>query len=240
MSRGGWNGQISNCCDQPLGSLDTDKSGFERTILRQSNQGGLQYTMQRSCVYASQVVDRPVIRFKGNLVNLPGIEVKTYISRPLARYCLQVIYSLSLSGETQRNCKRDSGARQLYYGDLSHQNISANMRQDHKCQPCSQHNNLVLSAPPSLPVFFLSLPPSHLPPLPNLYVNSLFPKKRYTHVYPFVAGTQKPTNKQPEPLHGEQPYESLQFSGFSCDLVKAPDDAYDCAFSTFYNWHCRS
>lgn len=33
--------------------------------------------------------------------------------------------------------------------------------------------------------------PSHLPPLPNLYVNSLFLKQCYTHIYPLVAETQK-------------------------------------------------
>lgn len=143
-----------------------------------------------------------------------------HISRPVTSCCLQVIYSLPLPRETQREGEMDPGGPAAVLWRFwppkhccKHAVRSQMPAMLIAQQPC------IVSASLHACFFFY---PSHLPLLPNLYVNSLFLKQCCVHIYSFVAGTQKPTiNSLLELLHGKQSKESLRFNR---DLVKTLND----------------
>lgn len=132
-----------------------------------------------------------------------------HISRPVVNYCLHVIYSLPLPGETQRGCEGGSWMPSSCIMEIWGSKTFL--------QTCAEITNASLDH--STTTLYCQCPrpclhfyPSHFPPLPNLYVNSLFLKQCNMHIYPSVAEAQKHT------INGLSPHmESNHVS--HCNLV---------------------
>lgn len=89
----------------------------------------------------------------------------------------------------QRLCERDpaSPAAVLFRFELPKHLSKHALRSQMLALLIAQQPCIVSTSP--LPVFL----PSHLPPFPNLYVNALFLKQYYMHIYPLKAEAKKPT-----------------------------------------------
>lgn len=97
-----------------------------------------------------------------------------------------MIYSLPLPRETQRYCEKDPGGPAAV---LLRFEPPKQQQKGKKASLAHSTTTLYCQHLPPCRYFY----PSHLPPVPNLYVNSLFLKQCYMHIYPLVAETQRPT-----------------------------------------------
>lgn len=115
-----------------------------------------------------------------------------HIGRSVVNYCVYEIYSLPLR-EGRKDIER-GGSRKPSSCIME---ISATETFLQTCLEITNarlvHSTTTLHCQCLPP--YLHFYPSHLPPLPNLYVNSLFPKQYNMHIYPLVAETQKSTQK---------------------------------------------
>lgn len=193
---------MQRCCDQQFGSMGPLKGGLrlsfsDRTIKLIHN------AQFAGHAYIKAGLIGQWFGFKASWLISKGLWWRR-IGRPVDNYCLHVIYFLF----SPRRCiKRLRAAAAVLWRFEPPKHFNKHVPRPQMPAPAHSTATSCCQCIPPRPHSY----PSHLPPFPNLYVNSRFLKQCNMHIYPLVAGAQKPRNKWPEPSHGKQPCESLQF-----------------------------